>query len=181
MTKYISFEPKAEVIGHSVLAFISNTEAANIRPVLEQHNLVSIDPERWYELQEWLNVLSDLSARGGGMFNMVAIGAAISETTILPPEVEKMPFEQFLFLVDQVYQMQHRNGNVGSVQVEKVADKHMRLTLRVPYPDDLEFGTAYGFARRFLPPGTELMVQYNSTAPRREQGGDCTVIDITWK
>lgn len=177
---YISFDPNVEVVGHNLLSFIQNANADNIEPVLKKYGLAVIDPEKWYSLQQWLDVLGDLAGQSGGMFDLVAIGAAISQTAVMPPEVETMAFEQFLYLVNDVYQMQHRNGNAGEVKVEKVADKHMKIVVRVPYPDDLEYGTTYGFAHRFLPKGTTILVEYDSTLPRREGGGESTTIHVTW-
>ena len=115
------------------------------------------------------------------MFNFVAIGAAISETAYLPPEVESMSFEQVIFAINDYYQMQHRNGDAGQISVEKVEDKHVVLYVRVPYPDDLEYGTAFGFARRFLPPNTHFIVQYDKDAVRHDQGGEETIIHVTWE
>jgi hypothetical protein len=181
MPTYTSLDPNVEVIGQNMLSFIQNIQAEAIQPVLEKHGLLNVQPDTWYRLQDWLDVLSDLSTQSGAMFNMVAIGTAISETALIPPEVAAMSLEQFLFIVDNVYQMQHRNGDPGHIQTEQVADKHIKLTVRVPYPDDLEYGTTYGFVRRFLPKGTNFMVEYDPDTPRREQGGDATIIHVTWK
>ncbi|MBI5958152.1 MAG: hypothetical protein HY866_05430 [Chloroflexi bacterium] len=178
---YTSFEPNVEVIGQNLLSFIQNVNAEHIEPVLRKYGLAVIEPEKWYPLQQWLDVLSDLAIQSGGMFDLVAIGAAISQTALMPPEVEKMPFEQFLFLVNDVYQMQHRNGKAGEVKVEKIADQHMKIVVRVPYPDDLEYGTTYGFAHRFLPKGTKILVEYDPSLKRRDQGGESTTIHVTWE
>jgi hypothetical protein len=180
MSTYTSFDPKVEIIGQNVLSFIQNVEAEAMQPVLKKHGLLNIQPDTWYPLQDWLDVLSDLSAQSNAMFNMVAIGTAISETALIPPEVAAMPLEQFLFIVDNVYQMQHRNGNPGHIRTERVDDHHIKLTVQVPYPDDLEYGTTYGFVRRFLPKGTQFTVRYDPDVPRREHGGDATIIHVSW-
>jgi hypothetical protein len=151
----------------------------DILPVLDKHNLTRIDPDRWYPLQQWLDILSELSEQSNAMFNMVAIGTAVSETAVLPPGADQLSLEDILFAINDVYQMQHR-GHVGSVRTEKVADKHIRLIVRVPYPDDLEYGTAYGFARRFLPKGTPFTVKYDEGTQRHDEGGDSTIIHVTW-
>ena len=180
MTNYQCFDPNAEVIGQNVQAFIQNLQAADIKPALERHGLTQIDPTAWYPIQKWLDVLSDLSGESGAMFNFVAIGAAIAQTAMLPPEVEKLTFEQIIFGINDFYQMQHRNGNAGEIKVSKVAEKHLVLDVYVPYPDDLEYGTAFGFARRFLPEGANFNIAYDEDKPRREQGGESTIIHITW-
>jgi len=180
MTTYTSPDPSAKVIGQNLLSFIQNVNAGNVLPFLEKHNLSHIEPDKWYPLQPWLNVLEDLSNESNAMFNMVAIGAAISETAVLPPGAENLSIEEILFAINDVYQMQHK-GDVGSVVTEKVDDHHIVLTLNVPYPDDLEYGTAYGFARRFLPPNTPFTVEYDAKSLRHDEGGDCTILHITWE
>lgn len=180
MTHYTSFDPNVEVIGQNVLSFVQNVEASAIRPILEKHNLSKVDPQKWYPMQQWLDVLSDVSEHSGAMFNMVAIGAAISQTAVMPPDVEQMRFEDFVHLINDVYQMQHRKGDPGYVKADQPGDRHIRFEVRVPYPDDLEYGTTFGFARRFLPPGTHFTVTYDPDVPRRDQGGEVTIIHVTW-
>lgn len=181
MTSYQSFDPNTEVIGQNLLAFVQNMQSSEIMPVLEEHGLTNIDPNTWYPLQQWLDVLTALSDRSGAMFNFVAIGAAIAQTAFLPPEVERLTFEQVMFGINDYYQMQHRNGDAGSITVEKAGDKHLVLSVEVPYPDDLEYGTAYGFARRFLPPRSDFTVKYDGQTSKREDGGAATLIHITWE
>lgn len=177
---YTSPDPHTEVIGQNVLSFVQNVNANVIRPVLDSHGLSHIEPDKWYPLQRWRNVLSDLAGESNAMFNMVAVGMAISETAVLPPGAEQLSLEQILFAINDIYQLQH-HGQVGSVRTEKISDKHLKLTVCVPYPDDLEYGTTYGFARRFLPKGTLFTVEYDQDLPRHDQGGDSTVIHITWE
>lgn len=180
MTNYVSFDPNVEVIGANLRSFLENTHREDIQPMLEKHGLTEVQPDLWYRLQPWLDVLSEIAQRGGAMFDFVSIGMAVSETAMLPPEVEKMSFADFMANLDAFYQMQHRGGDAGSLKVTRVGPQHLRIDVCVPYPDDLEYGTAYGFAKRFLPPHTHFVVRYDDTVKRRDEGGDVTVIHIEW-
>ena len=180
MTTYKSFDPATEVIGQNLLAFIQNVQQENIKPLLEKHGLAQINPEAWYPLQKWLTLLSELSEESDAMFNMVAIGTAISETAVLPPEVEQLTFVQIMFGINDFYQMQHRAGDAGEIITEQINDTHIKLTVRVPYPDDLEYGTAYGFARRFLPAHASFTVYYQQDHKHHDAGGENTIIHIEW-
>jgi hypothetical protein len=177
---FTSYDPDAKVIGQNALSFIQNVNSDDILPILKKYGLSQIDPGTWYPLQQWLNVLSEISEQNNAMFNMVAIGAAISETAILPPGAENLSLEQILFAINDVYQMQHQ-GNVGHIATEKVSDTHIKLTVCVPYPDDLEYGTTYGFVRRFLPSSDSFNVFYDADTLRHDEGGDCTVIHVQWE
>lgn len=177
---YESFDPKAEIIGQNVLGFVECVNKDRILPFLKKHALNPIDPNRWYPLQKWLDVLNDMVTAEGSMFDFVSVGMKIAETAVYPPEVENLPFAAFVMMIPQVYQMQHRNGNVGEERAEQLGEKHLQLIMRTPYPDDLAYGVVWGMARRFLPAGTSFLIEYDETEPRRDHGGETTVLDISW-
>ncbi len=179
--QYVSFDPKAEIIGQNVLGFIECTNKEHILPYLEQHGLSHIDPDTWYPLQNWIDVLNDLAHDGGAMFDFVSIGLKIAETAVYPPEVDEMPFADFVMMIPEVYRMQHRNGDIGEERAELLGDQHLRLIMRTPYPDDLAYGVVWGMARRFLPKSTQFLIAYDDAEPRRDLGGEYTVLDISWK
>lgn len=180
--RYGSFDPHAEVVGQNVLAFIECSNRDNILPFLEKHDLGNIDPNQWYPLQRWLDVLSDLAENKGAMFDFVSIGVKIAETAVYPPEVEvgQVPFADLVMQIPQIYQIQHRNGDVGVERAEKIDQQHVRLIMRTPYPDDLAYGVVWGMARRFLPNHAKFRIAYDETELRRDQGGERTILDISW-
>jgi len=177
----LTCDPNAETIGASVLSFIKNVRADEIQPYLKKYNLENPQPDQWYKLQDWLNVLNDMGRDGNLSSKLVAIGMEIYQTIQLPPEVEKLSYEEILMGWDTAYQAQHRGADVGGVEVEKIAKKHYKATINIPYPSDMVYGVAYGMARRFLPDGSGYVVEYDSEFPRWEDGGDSTVIHITWE
>jgi len=182
--KYQAFDPKAEVNGYSMLGFIQCVRKEDIWPYLEAHDLTEINPEGWYPVQKWLDVLSDLAEMrpGQAMFDFVAVGMKVTELSPFPPEWNALPFHKALVLCAESYMSGlHRGGDVGEVRVELVNPKHIKENIRTPYPDDFWYGICYGGCRRFLPPGTHFTVYYDPDAPRREQGGEWTLIHITWE
>ncbi|MGB1288200.1 MAG: hypothetical protein ACPG7F_16805 [Aggregatilineales bacterium] len=173
--------PEVEVNGQSMLAFINNVQQHDIQPLLEAHNLTEVDADVWYPLQNWLDVLNDLNKRSNTTFNFVAVGLGIAKYTFLPPEVEKMPFADVMANINGIYQGNHRGGYSGEIQYEKVNDTHIIFTLiDCVYPDDLEYGVAYGFAKRLLPLGKPFEVTYDENVERLDRGGDLTVIHVKW-
>ena len=102
--RYESFDPNAEIIGQNVLGFVECVNSDHILPHLKKHGLSEIDPGSWYPLQKWLDVLNDMTTAGGAMFDFVSVGLQIAETAVYPPEVEQMPFADFVMLIPQVYQ-----------------------------------------------------------------------------
>ena len=181
MTDYPPIDPNVEVIGQNMLSFIQNTRAGTIRPTLNKYGLGVIDPEKWYLLSKWVEVMNTVARGPTGMSDLVAIGLAITKTALLPPDIENMTYPQFAMLADETYQINHRNGYAGEIKTEIVAEQHARYTIHVPYPDDLEYGVFYGFARRFLGPEPYLIVSYDEEEKRRADGGVHTIINVEWE
>jgi len=182
MGKYQSFDPKAEVIGQSMLGFLQCLRREEVAPYLTKHGLTDIRPDQWYPVQKWLDVLSDLSEQkaGGAMFDFVAIGMKVSELSEFPPEIKTMPFAEVAISGGrQAYQMAHRGGDIGEITGEIVSAKHIKVCYKTPYPDDFWYGGLYAFARRVL--SGHFTVYYDEETPRREHGGEYTIIHVTWE
>jgi hypothetical protein len=54
------------------------------------------------------------------------------------------------------------------------------MTCNNPYPSDFDYGIIYGFVRRFLPKGSDFVVQ-RKESPCRQKGDDMCIYDVTWK
>lgn len=174
-------DPETELTGQTVLSLIKNINYQNIQAIIEKHGLTDIDPNAWYPLQDVLNVLKEISDATNSTFNFVSIGMTAAQLAYIPPEMENYTLEQILRQYGKIYQMRHRNGDFGSVVVEKPSENHLKIIMDTPYPDDIMYGVMYGYARRFLPPGTRAVVQYDDTQPRMAEGGDYTVVHVRWE
>lgn len=174
-------EPGTQAIGHAVLAFTDNLQAMDVQDILKKQDLTDVQPDQWYDMQKLLDVLNDVIKRGRNeMTNFVAMGVKRAETAKMPPEAANMTLPQFLENWNKVYQMQHRNGDVGQIEAEKISDTHYRICYDIIYPDDFIYGVAWGFTKRFLPEGHPYLVEYDENITRKDQGGDVTVIHISW-
>jgi hypothetical protein len=171
-------DPQTELMGRTALSLIENIQHQNIAPILHKHGLDSINPDTWYKMQDVLNVLSDISEGANAMSNFVSIGIAAAELSVLPPEMEKLSLAQILTAYGQIYKLRHRGGDAGEVSSEQISDKHFKITMSVPYPDDVFYGVMYGYARRFRPQGAHVVVQYDENTKRRDDGGEYTIVHI---
>jgi hypothetical protein len=174
-------DPNIEVTGQQAIAYVNNIRSTEIRPALTKYGLATINPTAWYPLQNLLNVLSDLSEKPDWSSNFVSIGMAMADTAPLPDE--DAPVEEFLLRINGAYQAVHRGGETGMFEVQKVDEQHFQLIneIKTAYPDDVVYGLVYGLVRRILPKGTTITVRYDeSSGPRRDNGGDFTVLDILW-
>jgi hypothetical protein len=182
--RYQAFDPTAEVVGRSILGFVQCTQYDEIAPYLEKYGFAHVDPKSWYPMQTWLDVLTDIAAARTGMetmFDFVSIGMKLAEVVPLPAEYDKLPFNEALLATGaKGYQLNHR-GNAGEQSVMLAGDKHIQVRIRCPYPDDMFYGFYYGLARRFMPRGSNFTVSYEDSTRRHDQGGEVTVLNITWK
>lgn len=163
-----------------MLSIVENIQHDDIQPYLDKYNLNTIDPQKWYSARNFIAILNEIGADNGGMMNLVAIGMAVAQKMLMPPELVNAPLSTILFLWNDLYHLQHRNGQIGEVKAEQINDHHIRTIHTHLYPDDFTYGLAYGMAKRFLPPGTVFRVTYDSSVPRIDEGGDVTIIDVEW-
>jgi hypothetical protein len=150
---------------------------------MEAHGVADLDAMSWYPLSDFLNALNDLAANPNVAFNMVAIGMKIGQDVPLPPNMPDPTLPDVLAVWDELYQMLHRNADVGRIIVEKVTDTHYTTAHSVPYPDDMSYGILHAYGKRFLPAGTNFTVFYDEDAPARDYGGtgESTLIHIKWE
>ena len=176
--------PGAEVLGQNISAFSDNLQGEYLEKIMRKHDLVDLDPEGWYPLQNLMDALNEIAENGNNMSSsFVAIGKRIGEILPMPPGMENATLVQVLEMWDDLYQYLHRNADVGEVRLEKVTDKHYKTIHSNLYPDDMSYGLLYAYGRRFLPRGTHFKVYYDSDEPARDHGGGSkyTIIHTEWE
>lgn len=180
---HFSCDPKLQLYGQSTRALIENMNYDVVRPHLAQHGLDDIDPDGWYAMQSILEVFNALLEQGGAMADFVAIGMKAAELSPLPPELEQMTFAQFMQLyAERVYPARHQGGDPGTFAVEHTGPNALHVIIANVYPDDVMYGLVYGFAKRFMGQrGIPFIVEYKPDTPTREQGGEQTVIQVSWE
>lgn len=180
--RVLTCEPHTEISGEALQGLINNLQSDEITPYLMKYGLEDIQPERWYSLQNFQALLNELEANGNAMLNMVAIGMSVAGVAAMPPGLNDPTLDTMLESWNEHYQHSHRYGDIGHKSAEKVEKNHYRLILdHCVYPDDMEYGVLYGFARRFLPSSTPFMVWYDNDVQRLDQGGTQTVIHVRWE
>jgi hypothetical protein len=178
--RILTCDPKLELLGLNLRAFIDNLQADEINPVLIKYGLTDVEPMKWYSAAQWLNALNDLQNDTNMTSNLVAIGMEIGRTSPVPPGSTPTLADVLTMWNDVLYQPLFRNGDPGSVSCEKVSDTHYVSIHRHIWPDDFSYGITYGFARRFLPPKTGFRVFYDPDFPRMDDGGTSTRIHVDW-
>lgn len=150
---FVAHSPQTEVLGQSLMSYIENTEADQLLPLLQKHELDHIDRDKWYSYQDWLTVLQELDAELGSAasYTFVAIGRKAVETAALPPELSSIP--QFLNMLNTIYHVNVRNSHPDEgYQLQQVGEQDYLIYHNGPTPNDLIYGFLWGIAARFKGP-----------------------------
>jgi hypothetical protein len=115
------------------------------------------------------------------MLNFVSVGMKAAEITPWPPELEQLPFDQAIIAINNAFITQIHRGDIGDVRAELVERNHLKIIFQTPYPEDLMYGATYQHARHFLPLETICTVTYDENEPRRDQGGEVTIVHVEWQ
>jgi hypothetical protein len=175
-------QPGTQVSGASILSTIKNLKSADMAPVVKKYGFEDVQSDQWYPLEDFHRCLHEVEQLPSASLNLVAIGMAAADYAHMPPELGVPTFPQMVEGWDEHYQANFRDGDVGHKTTVKVGPQHYKVVHEnTMMPDDLEYGVMYGFAKRFLPPGTQFTVWYDEDIPRLDEGGDQTVIHVNWE
>ncbi|MFY9260668.1 MAG: hypothetical protein WAO71_09195 [Gallionella sp.] len=185
MAQFIAFDKKVEILGLPLLATLESFPAyyrADIERLLKENNLVNLAPDKWFNLQNYLNVLKAISTNYGEntLFN---VGVALCGKLPFPPDTT---LKSALTSLDVTYKLHHRNGPTGynssgiKVTFDDAAQKAV-VECKTPSPCHFERGIITAAARRFIPPNAKFIdVQLDKSKKSRLDGADSSVYIITW-
>jgi hypothetical protein len=182
MAQFVPFQEGVEVSGESVLAFANALEggrATRIK-ILNKHGLSNLQSKAWYSHKGCLNAFKEVSEIFGAN-TLFAIGEAIPENAIFPPEIDSL--EKALASIDVAYHLNHRGGEIGHYTLVHF-DEHKHMATMVctnPYPSEFDRGIINTMVRKFIPPTSIFYdVQLDLTKETRLQGADSCTYVITW-
>jgi hypothetical protein len=177
--RYISFDPEAKVIGLAMLGFRASADKGMIEPLLAKYGLTDIQPDQWYPLQPWLDILSDISEQVTdyiSMLTFVNIGVKVAANI---PHFDEMAREMgiidYLMAFGSAAYYRDHQGNVGSHVMEKVSANHVKLLVNTPYPPDFWYGIMYGITKKYC---QSFIIQYEDMAMRHYAPGETVVIHM---
>ncbi len=161
-----------KISGANALALLLNLRADHIRPLLAQHGLAEIEPDRWYDQQRVVSVFAAMAALPNITYeDFVAVGMKAIETAQLPPDIPDV--ESALSILPHAYQLNHRNIPADEgYSVRKISPTHYQFAANSPYPVYVVYGVVYGMVRRYSEGKSQFQVALRSEAP--------LLIDILW-
>lgn len=164
----------AEVSSQLVLAFHRGFGTFSVmgEKILAQEGLFPIDPNRWYPLARFLAAFDAIRARIGPK-TLYQIGLKVPETAMFPPGVNSA--QTVLAGCPLGFQMNHRNGDLGTVQHTATGERSALLRSENPYPCPFEEGVITAMAKLFEP---RVRVMHEDGC--RENGSRHCSYNVTW-
>jgi hypothetical protein len=165
-----------------MLGFRAAAEKEMIEPLLAKYGLTEIQPDQWYPLQTWLEVLSDIARQAGdyaSMLTFVNIGQKVALNVRIPQELEELVKQigiiEFMFRFGPSTYYRDHQGQVGTYTIEKINPKHIKCILNTPYPPDFWYGIISGFGRLYAP---SFVAQYEDINMRHSESGQTIIIHL---
>jgi hypothetical protein len=152
MRKYIA-SGGAEVIGSAMKNWFVGLNRDEymplIKPTLRRYGILDVRDDRWYPHQYSLDVFKIIAESGTNpAAHLVSLGMAYVETATFPPEINDT--SSALLLLPQIYHLNIRNiPEHEGYEVALVAENHIQIRDRNPFPHDTVYGFIWGIARRF--------------------------------
>jgi hypothetical protein len=182
MAQFIPFQQDVEVSGEAVLAVVNALEAgkATRLKILSKYGIDNPQPHEWYSQQAWLDAFKEISETFG-IHTLFAIGEAIPENAIFPPELDSL--QKSLGSIDLAYHLNHRGGEIGHYTLMHF-DPEKRNAVMVcnnPYPSEFDRGIITTITKKFAPAHSVIYdVQLDSSKETRLKGADSCTYVITW-
>lgn len=173
--------PDTQVLGAIVLSIFGTSRLEDLQPYFDKYGLKQYDPDKYYPIEPLFKLVNEIVEDRKGldsMFDLVSMGISNGTSIPLPPEIDTM--EKWLMIWGKRHPVLYHGTDIGYVKCEKNSDSNFTVRVRWPWMDDIAYGTIYGMCKRFLPPDSEFVVEYDGTVPRADEGADETVLHIRW-
>ena len=184
MTEFVSYDSRVQVRREVVEAFIHGVPSGTSNlagKILSDHGIDGSGSEDWFPLPAYLSAMSDIGERFGPTL-LHMIGAKIAFNAVLPENMGSLG--QFLPMLDETYQMNHRGGVIGSYRFSngmQLGDyTGGSLVCYNPYPCAFDRGVIEGFARRMTDEKADVLVRHDDDKPCRAKGGSSCTYVIHW-
>ena len=173
------FSADTEIIGFIVLSVLGVQREA-LRLYFAKFGIEQYQPDVWYPVGPLVEVLNDLRRTRSNLdsiFDFVSVGVPNAMAIPLPPDTT---LEDALRGMDEGYYQFYRGSDPGGITVQQVGESHFTVSFRWPWPDGLAYGLVHGLGMRMIPTPNFMVVYYDESLARADDGGEQTVIHISW-
>jgi hypothetical protein len=180
MAVFKASAPTDRVAGASIVAALDTLGMWRSRGVkiLEEHGIVDPRPGEWYPFQAYLDALRFIYEKIGPA-TVGEIGKKLVAGNDFPPTIDSI--EAALSTLDGDYRLRHTGTDIGSFRYEPKGPREAAMTIRNPYPCELDRGVVTALVQRFRPSASPLArVDHVDAASCRKKGAPACVLRVTW-
>jgi hypothetical protein len=179
MRELKSLDPRIEVSGCWMAAFVECPNGSRLAPIMRDHDIMSIQKQSWYPANVWMEILRDTLAARGGALHLAAVGMKLPDTALTPNNITSA--KTAILMLDTMYQMNFRGGNVGWFDVQLLVDGHILVNDNTPWPMDITYGLLQGLTRRYGTTEEKFEVLHDYVTSRMYHEEDAKVYQISWR
>lgn len=169
---------QAQVSGALMSALFNHYRRDEVLDSLQAHGLDYFDADKWYPVDQFINLLSEWAQQSSFSTNAVSIGMAMIYHIELPDELENLPTQDKLLRLGDFFMAQHNGTDLGHFTADQLDDRTIRYTENTVWPDDIIYGYIYGAAQRYLGQGTHFTLAYADLKQRMDAGSDKTLFEL---
>lgn len=163
MTAYEALNPEVEVNGQTIRSVVEAFPPAlqgRGEEILARNGIEDPEAGEWYPQQAWLDAFTELHERMGSA-TLARIGKEIPRNADWPPDAETIV--DGVESIDKAYHMNHRGGEIGSYDVERIDPETIAVRCDTPYPCPFDLGIVKSVVDEFG----------DRPASVRETGSEC--------
>lgn len=183
MAAYEAFDEDVEVYGQTIIHVVedalgrfSNTYQSRAREALAENGIDDAEPDEWYPQQSWLDTFDSI----GGQLEphlLDRLGEQIPEVADWPDGLSSI--EAGLESIDEAYQRNHRGGEIGFYEFERIDSQTAAVTSETPYPCEFDRGLIRAVARRYAPVEAFVFIEEEGSTCRQD-GADACTYTVSW-
>lgn len=177
MVAYEPIDSEVEVNGQTVLSVINafpEILTSRGERMLADNGIENPEADEWYPQEDWLDTFADIH-ESMGESTLERIGQTLPETAEWPPGTDTIVAG--VESIDTAYQMNHRGGEIGNYDAERIDDTRIHVTCTNPYPCAFDTGILKGVVEAF---GDERTRVREIGSDCRAEGDDNCLHEIEW-
>ena len=180
MMSFKASSPTDQVSGASIRAYVGGLGFYGSRgmQILAEAGIPDPRPDAWYSWQAYLDAQRVVYEKVGPA-TVGRIGRKLVEEADFPPEIDSI--HAALSTLDADYRTRHRGRDVGEFRYERTGERSCTLTIRNPYPCELDRNVVEALCRRFKPADAAAAhVRHASERSCRKHGAEACVLHVHW-
>lgn len=173
------YAPGAEVSGAIMSAVFNHYRRDEVIDSLTAHELDYFDADKWYPVDQFVDLLKEWSLHPSFTSNYVSVGMAMIYHIELSDDLQALDSVAKLLKLGEFFMAQHRGQGIGAFSAEAVSPSAIVYTESTVWPDDIIYGYIYGAVQRYLGLGKHFVLSYADDHQHQDKGGSSTVLHLT--